>query len=397
MSYEKKLIAFEFNQESEEIVSKSIMSELAEFGQSIWLDYIDRPLLESGKLTTMIQEGLMGMTSNPSIFNNAIGSSSDYNGKIRMLNEAGKTTFEIYDELTIRDIQDATDQFQGVYKTTNGLDGFVSLEIDPRIAHKVSEQVQEGLRLYKKVDRPNLMIKVPSTKEGIPVIEELIAKGVNVNATLIFSIEQYEQVAKAYYKGLLQRANETSDLSNIRSVASVFVSRIDTVVDKLINEQLAKETDAAKKEQLLFLKGKAAIANSRIIFAKWSELLESAEVKTLENKNANVQRVLWGSTGTKNPDYSDIKYVTELIAAPTVNTIPEKTLNAFLDHGEVQDAFANGPQEAFNVIQSLSEFNIDINAVCRDLLDKGVASFEEAFKELLASIEKKAVELSSVN
>ncbi len=229
-------------------MSKTKMIELAEFGQSIWLDYIDRPLLETEKLTSMIEKGLMGMTSNPSIFNNAIGSSSDYDKKIRMLNEAGKTTFEIYDELTIRDIQDATDQFKKVYDRTNGLDGYVSLEIDPRIAHKTQEQTQEGLRLFKKVDRPNLMIKVPSTKEGIPVIEELIASGVNVNATLIFSIEQFEQVANAYHKGLARRADEASDLSNIRSVASVFVSRIDTVVDKMINERLAKETDAAKKE-----------------------------------------------------------------------------------------------------------------------------------------------------
>lgn len=377
-------------------MSESKMNELAQLGQSIWLDYIDRPLLESGKLTTMIGEGLRGMTSNPSIFNNAIGSSSDYDGKIRMLNESGKTRFEIYDELTVRDIQDATDQFKGVYDQTNGLDGYVSLEIDPRIARKVQEQAQEGLRLFKKVDRPNLMIKVPSTEEGISVIEELISKGVSVNATLIFSVAQYEQVAKAYYKGLLRRADEVSDLSNIRSVASVFVSRIDTAVDKLISEKLAKEADEVKKEQLRSLKGKAAVANSRVIFEKWSELLQSTEVQALENKNANVQRVLWASTGTKDPDYSDIKYVTELIAEPTVNTIPEKTLNAFLDHGQAVNAFVGGSQEAFNVIQSLNDFDIDINTVCRELLDKGVTSFEEAFKELLTSIEKKALELSSV-
>jgi len=378
-------------------VSNLKMRELAELGQSIWLDYIDRPLLETGKLKSMIEKGLMGMTSNPSIFNNAIGSSNDYDGKIRMLNEAGKTTFEIYDDLTVRDIQDATDQFRGVYAETDGLDGYVSLEIDPRIAHKTQEQIQEGLRLFKKVDRPNVMIKVPSTEEGIPVIEELIAKGVNVNATLIFSIEQYEQVAKAYYIGLGRRANETSDLSPIRSVASVFVSRVDTVVDKLINERLAKETDAGKKEQLQFLKGKAAVANSRIIFGKWSELTEDTEVQALIDKKANVQRVLWGSTGTKNFDYSDIKYVTELISVPTVNTIPEKTLNAFLDHGQVQDAFDDNLQDALDIIKSLGEFDIDIDAICNDLLDKGVASFDEAFKELLISIEKKAAELSSVN
>ncbi len=377
-------------------MSKSKMNELAEFGQSVWLDYIDRPLLESGKLTLMIEKGLMGMTSNPSIFNNAIGSSSDYDKKIRMLNEGGKTTFEIYDELTIRDIQDATDHFKGVYEATNGLDGYVSLEIDPRIAHKVQEQTQEGVRLFKKVDRPNLMIKVPSTKEGIPVIEELIAKGINVNATLIFSLKQYEQVAKAYYRGLARRAEETSDLSTIRSVASVFVSRVDTVVDKLINERSTQETDAAKKEQLQSMRGKAAVANSRVIFEKWNELSESAQAQALKGKNANVQRVLWGSTGTKNPDYSDIKYVTELIVAPTVNTIPEKTLDAFLDHGQVQDAFGGDPQEASDILKSLNDFDISIDAVCCDLLDKGVAAFEEAFKELLTSIEKKAAKLFSV-
>lgn len=374
-------------------MAKSKMQELDECGQSIWLDYIDRPLLETGKLTSMIEDGLRGMTSNPSIFNNAIGSSTDYDEKIRELKSAGKTIFEIYDALTIKDIQDAADHFKGVYEATNGLDGYVSLEIDPQIAHKAEEQVREGLRLFEKVDRPNVMIKVPSTKAGISVIEELIASGVNVNATLIFSIGQYEQVAKAYYKGLSRRASEVSDLSGIRSVASVFISRIDTAVDKLIDSNLIQETDEAKKEQLKSLKGKSAVANSRIIFEKWKELMGSDEVKFLEGKNANVQRVLWASTGTKNPEYSDVKYVTELISSPTVNTLPEKTLNAFLDHGEVKDAFSDDPQEALDVIKSLYEFDIDVDVVCDDLLGKGVASFDDAFKELMASIEKKAAEL----
>jgi len=372
------------------------MQELAENGQSIWLDYIDRPLLETGKLTTMIEDGLRGMTSNPTIFNNAIGASADYDEKIKELSSAGKTTFEIYDELTIKDIQDAADHFKGVYEVTEGLDGYVSLEIDPQIAHKAEEQIQEGLRLFKKVSRSNVMIKVPSTGAGIPVIEELIANGINVNATLIFSVGQYEAVAKAYYKGLARRVQEGSDLSGIRSVASVFISRIDATVDKLIDAKLAEETDEAKKEQLQVLKGKAAVANSRIVFEKWKKLMGSDEVKALKGKNANVQRVLWASTGTKNPDYSDIKYVTELICAPTVNTLPEKTLNAFLDHGEVQEAFTDGPQEAVNVIESLRGFGIDIDVVCSDLLDKGVVAFDDAFKELAASIEKKAAELSSV-
>ncbi len=375
---------------------KSKMQEIAELGQSIWLDYIDRPLLESGKLASMIEDGLRGMTSNPSIFNNAIGSSTDYDQKIRKLSESGKVTFEIYDELTAKDIQEATDFFKEVYQKTNGLDGYVSLEIDPRIADKTTEQIQEGLRLFKKVNRPNVMIKVPSTEAGIPVIEELTANGVNVNATLIFSIDQYEQVAKAYYKGLKRLADQGSDLSNVFSVASVFVSRIDTAVDKLIDAKVSRETDEGKVKLLRSLKGKAAVANSRVIFQKSIEIQESSEIKALIGKSANIQRVLWGSTGTKNADYSDIKYVTELISTPTVNTIPEKTLNAFLDHGQVQDAFTDDPQEAFNIINSLRKFEIDIDVVCSELLDQGVASFDDAFKELLMSIEKKAAQLSSI-
>lgn len=374
-------------------MARSKMQELSDAGQSIWLDYIDRPLLETGKLVSMIENGLRGMTSNPTIFNNAIGSTSDYDENIRGLKEAGKSTFEIYDELTIRDIQEAADHFKGVYEATGGLDGYVSLEIDPQIAHQADEQVREGLRLFKKVSRANVMIKVPSTKAGIVVIEELIANGININATLIFSVGQYEQVAQAYYRGLTRRAAKVSDLSGIRSVASVFISRIDTSVDKLIEAQYVKETDKAKKMQLQSLKGKAAVANSRIIFETWKKLLERDQVKALKGKSANVQRILWASTGTKDPAYSDIKYVTELICAPTVNTIPEKTLNAFLDHGNARHAFTDSPQEALDVIESLWSFGIDVDAVCRDLLTKGVAAFDDSFKELTASIEKKAAAL----
>ena len=250
-------------------MSKSKMWELDEYGQSIWLDYIDRPLLETPKLQTMIENGLRGMTSNPSIFNNAIGASADYDEKIQVLKDEGKTTFEIYDALTIKDICDAADQFKGVYDESNGLDGYVSLEIDPQIAHETQEQVEEGIRLFKRVKRPNVMIKVPSTKAGIGVIEELITQGVNVNATLIFSVEQYEQVARAYYRGLKRRCDQNLDVHNVRSVASVFVSRIDASVDKLIDDCIqVEEADEAKCLQLEGLKGKAAVANSRGIFEK---------------------------------------------------------------------------------------------------------------------------------
>ncbi|HQP11104.1 MAG TPA: transaldolase, partial [Candidatus Omnitrophota bacterium] len=278
-------------------MAQSRMQELADYGQSVWLDYIDRPLLETGKLEAMIKDGLRGMTSNPSIFNGAIGSSTDYDRKIGALKAAGKTIFEIYDELTVQDIQDAADHFHKVYQATKGLDGYVSLEVDPQIADKTREQVEEGLRLFSKVNRPNVMIKVPSTAAGIPAIEELIAHGVPVNATLIFSVEQYKNVAKAYYRGLKRRLSGGLEVKGIRSVASVFVSRIDTAVDKMIDAKLAQETGEARKAKLQSLKGKAAVANSRSIFEAWKTLLDSDEVRALEGKSAGIQRVLWASTG----------------------------------------------------------------------------------------------------
>jgi len=372
------------------------MNELAEYGQSIWLDYIDRPLLETGKLASMIDDGLRGMTSNPSIFNNAIGSSTDYDEKIRELKNSGKSTFEIYDELTIKDIQDAADHFKKVYEETDGLDGYVSHEIDPQIANNIEEQITEGKRLHKEVNRPNVMIKVPSTEAGIPVIEELIASGICVNATLMFSVGQFEQVSGAYYKGLARRAENGSDISKVHSVASVFVSRIDSAADKIIDKQIATETIEPNIELLESLKGKAAVANSRAVYEKWKELSQSDMAKALAQKGANIQRVLWASTGTKNADYSDIKYVSELICAQTVNTLPEKTLNAFLDHGEVVGAFDGNYEDPYKIIQALYDFDVDINSVCSELLDKGVTAFKDAFVELSASIEKKASELSSV-
>lgn len=373
-------------------MSQSTMQQLADYGQSIWLDYIDRPLLETDKLKKLIDQGLRGMTSNPSIFNNAIGSSNDYDAEILELAKQGKSTFEIYDALTIKDIQDACDQFAGVYEKTDGLDGYVSLEINPQIANDTGAQIKEGRRLYAAVNRPNVMIKVPATDAGIPVAEELIASGINVNQTLIFSVAQYARVAQAYYKGLNRLAQNAADLSGVRGVASVFVSRVDATVDGLIEQKSAALSDD-DKEALISLRGKAAVANSHLVFEKWAEILQSDTVKALEGKNANVQRVLWASTGTKNPDYSDIKYVTELISKPTVNTLPEKTLNAFLDHGDVQEAFDYDSSDSENVIDSLQKSGIDVDVVCNDLLAKGVKAFDDAFVELFASIDKKAKEL----
>jgi len=263
-------------------MSISTIQQLAEFGQSVWLDYINRPMLENGELQERIKNGLRGMTSNPSIFNNAIGNSSDYDEKIIELKNSGKSTFEIYDELTIRDIQGACDILKEVYESTNGLDGYVSLEINPLLAKKVDEQIEEGLRLFNKVNKPNIMIKVPSTDEGFKVFEELISQGVNVNVTLIFSLLQYIETVDAYFNGLRRLAEKSEDLSKVRSVASVFVSRVDTVVDKLIEEKLMEQDDEQAKLQLQQLKGKAAVVNCRIIFEKYQELYEDEEFKELE-------------------------------------------------------------------------------------------------------------------
>lgn len=365
------------------------MKALAEFGQSIWLDYIDRPLLETDKLKNMIDDGLRGMTSNPSIFNNAIGNSDDYDKAIVKLKEGGSSIFEIYDALTIEDIQQACDQFSRLYHDTDFKDGYVSLEINPELANKIDEQIEEGARLFKEVNRPNVMIKVPSTHEGIPVIEELISMGINVNATLIFSVGQYERVVNAYLAGLNRFAKNEDDLSKIHSVASVFVSRIDTAVDNLLQEKIEGGNDELKP-----LLGKAAVANSRIIFEKNKELFSQKLFHDLFDLKGNAQRVLWASTGTKNPEYSDIKYVTELISKPTVNTLPEKTLDAFLDHGEIKDALDYDCKEAEAIIDQLRENGIDIDEVCAQLLEDGVKAFADAFSELFKSIEDKANKLT---
>ncbi len=377
-------------------MSETPLQQLAKYGQSAWLDYISRSLLESGKLQKLIDQGLRGMTSNPSIFNQAIGSTNEYDAKITQLKKKDKSTFEIYDELTVKDIQDAADIFFPVFKETNRLDGYVSLEINPLLANKFEEQAEEGLRLFEKVNRPNLMVKVPATPSGIKVIEELIANGVNVNVTLIFSLEQYIQTVKAYFRGLNRLAQLDEDLSRVRSVASVFVSRVDTMIDAVLDEKIKNTSNKAEQVQLNALKGRAAVANCRIIFEKFKELFASDEYKHLYKKRANIQRVLWGSTSTKNPQYSDVKYVSELIVKPTVNTIPEPTLNAFLDHGVVKEAFGYDSDQAEAVIKSLRQEGIDIDQVCQKLLSEGLVAFDKAFETLQASIEKKASQLVAI-
>lgn len=370
------------------------MHELADLGQSLWLDNISRSMIEQGKLKSLIDQGLRGQTSNPTIFKQAIAQSTDYDAKIVEMTEAGKKTFDIYDELTVRDVRDACDLFKGVYESTQALDGYVSLEINPHLANTYEEQRNEGIRLWQKVNRPNLMIKVPGTKNGCRAFGDLLAKGVNVNVTLIFSAEQYQDVAWAYLNGMKRLSQQTKDLSRVRSVASVFVSRIDTAIDPMIDAKIASTTDGALKIKLESLKGRAAVANSEIIFHKYNHLFSGAEFKALQSAGAQPQRVLWASTGTKNPKYSDIKYVTELTAKPTVNTLPDKTLEAFLDHGDAKIAMPGDVASAQKVLQELRAEGIDVGVVCLKLLDEGLVAFDQSFDDLTKSIEEKARRLT---
>ncbi|MFH1855732.1 MAG: transaldolase [Candidatus Omnitrophota bacterium] len=371
-------------------MSKTTIEKLAEFGQSIWLDNINRSMIESGKLTELIKSGLRGMTSNPTIFDKAISLTKDYDAKIADLRRTGKTVFEIYDDLTVKDVQDAADAFKNVYEKTGGLDGYVSLEVNPKLAFEVEATVKEAKRLREKVNRPNVMFKVPATEAGCKAIEELLACGININATLIFSVGQYMDTAKAYLRGIKRFADSGGDLSKTRSVASVFVSRVDTSVDKTIDELLIKTTDTEMKDKLSLLKGKAAVANSRLIFQKSAVIFSSKEFLSLKEKGANAQRVLWASTSSKNPAYTDIKYVSELIAKNTVNTLPDNTLVAFLDHGVVKETVFACDKEPQNIINDLMNFEIEINSVCVKLLKDGVIAFEKSFESLLKAIEEKA-------
>ena len=371
-----------------------IMKDLADLGQSLWLDNISRSMIEHGKLKNLIDQGLRGQTSNPTIFKQAISQSTDYDAKIVELTEKGRSTFEIYDELTIRDVQDACDLFKGVYQSTQGLDGYVSLEINPHLANAYEAQRDEGLRLWKKVNRPNLMIKVPGTKQGCRVVSDLLAQGVNVNVTLIFSAEQYQDVAWAYIEGMKKLSLKTKDLSRVRSVASVFISRIDTAVDKMLDNAQADTKENAIKAQLEGYKGRAAVANSEIIFHKYLHVFSGDDFKLLEKMGAQTQRVLWASTGTKNPKYNDVKYVAELIAKPTVNTLPDKTLEAFLDHGVAKLAMPGDVAAAQQLVQDLRGLGIDVGVVCLKLLEEGLLSFDQSFDELTVSIEQKAKRLT---
>lgn len=368
---------------------KTLLHQLYDFGQSPWLDYISRKILDKGHLQRMIDNGIVGVTSNPTIFDKAVKTGNDYDPIIRELAQKGKDKEEIYDNITIRDIQDACDMFLPVYQQTGKKDGYVSLEVNPHLAHDTDRTIREAERLSQLVNRSNLMIKVPATEEGFPAIETLLSQGINVNITLIFSREQYIKSARAYLNGIEKAHFKRKDISRIASVASVFVSRVDGAIDSILEKQMNQEDSPMQKSELKNLLVKAAIANGHLIYQEYRGIFSLDRFRELAGEGAAVQRVLWASTSTKNPNYSDIKYVQELIARNTVNTMPEDTIEAFLDHGKVENAISDESSRDQLVLSHLDDHGILIDEVCKQLLTDGVKKFIDSYESLLDSIEQK--------
>src|SRR3989442_327987 len=362
------------------------LAELQKLGQSPWHDNIHRELLVSGRLARMIADGdVTGLTSNPTIFEQAIASSADYDDELRTLAAKRKTPEQIYDALAVRDIRDAADLFLPVFKRTAGRDGFVSLEVAPRFAHDTEVTVREAHRLWRAVNRPNLMIKIPATRAGIPAIEQAIADGLNVNVTLIFALARYDAVMEAYIRGLDRRLTAGKRVDRIASVASFFVSRVDTAVDRLVDEKL--RAGAGEATPLLeALKGQAAIANAKLAYAAFRRKFGSERFTTLARSGARVQRPLWSSTSTKNPAYPDTYYVEALVGPDTVDTMPPATLAAFKEHGRPELRLDQHVDEAEHVLERLAQVGISMEAVTERLEAEGGAAFAQAYDALLATV-----------
>ncbi|HEU5161660.1 MAG TPA: transaldolase, partial [Thermoanaerobaculia bacterium] len=354
--------------------------ELGRAGQSVWYDQMEKALLTTGKLAKMIEEDdLRGLTSNPTIFEKAIGGSEDYDEALEAAARDGSDADAIYETLVLDDIGRAADVFRPVYEKTGGVDGFVSLEVSPLLAHDAPETVDQAKRLFSALGRDNVMIKVPATEQGIPAIEELIAEGINVNVTLIFSREVYRQVMEAYLRGLERRALGGEPIDRIRSVASFFVSRIDTKADAAIKAKLETTSDAAERAALESLLGNTAIANAKLAYQRFLSTFSGPRWQTLQAKGARVQRPLWASTGTKDPAYSDVLYIDSLIGPDTVNTIPPKTYDAFKDHGTVRATLTEGAAEARSLLDRLERAGISLDQITDQLTREGVKSFSESF------------------
>jgi len=364
--------------------------ELEALGQSVWLDDIDREHLRSGLFEQLItQDGLSGATGNPTIFEHSIDHGTAYDEQMRQLIAQGKDAQAIYENLAMTDVRQVADLLRPLYERTGGQDGFVSIEVSPYLAHDTEGTLGEVRRFWQSIDRPNLMVKIPSTPAGIPAIRQALAEGININITLIFSIENYLQVAQAYLGALEERLAAGQDISRIASVASFFVSRVDVLVDQLLGNQIKASNDLARQQQLTVLQGKAAIANARLAYQEFHQLFSGPRFVTLKQHGVRVQRPLWASTSTKNPAYPDVLYVEELIGPETVNTMPLTTIDSFREHGRVRLSLEEYLAEAQAELAALEQAGIHYSQVTRQLQEEGVQKFIDSFQKLFACLDKK--------
>jgi transaldolase/glucose-6-phosphate isomerase len=371
------------------------LKALTESGQGIWLDYLHQDILRTGELQRLIaDDGLTGLTSNPSIFEKAIGDGSSYDARIAQLVAAGKTeTMDLYEGIAIADIQGACDQLRPAWDRLDARDGYASLEVSPTLANDTEGTIAEARRLWAAVDRPNLMIKVPGTKAGVPAIRQLIGEGINVNVTLLFALQAYLDVADAHLAGLEALKASGGHVGRVHGVASFFVSRIDTAIDKKIDEKLTT-ADAATAERLKAVRGQVAIANAKVAYQRYLAMIATPRWRALADHGAVPQRLLWASTGTKDPAYSDVLYVEALIGPDTVNTMPPKTLEAFRDHGKVAPTLADNPAGAAAILREADALGLDLDGVTAALVDDGVRLFAKAFEDLLKAVADKRRRLS---
>ncbi|NBD15634.1 MAG: transaldolase [Cyanobacteria bacterium] len=370
-----------------------------QYGQSVWMDNLSRDIIRSGELKRLTEErGIHGITSNPTIFEKAIAGNQIYDADIEAGIKEGKSVQAIYESLVFEDIREACDILRPIYDETNGLDGYISIEVPPTIAQDTETTLSEARRYFNEIGRENVMIKIPGTPEGLPAVEAAIRDGINVNITLLFSVQSYIDTAWAYIRGLEKRVEDGNDISQIASVASFFLSRIDVKIDQMIDEKVKGEDEEATKAKLEAIKGKVAIANAKIAYQEFKKIFSSDRWQALEAKGAHVQRLLWASTGTKNPDYSDVMYVDELIGNNTVNTMPPATIEACSDHCHPGDRIETDIDEAYQLMENLKDpdVNIDLDQVMAELLEEGIDKFVKPYESLLSSLENKVKQLAAV-
>lgn len=369
--------------------------QLRDFGQSVWFDSISRQIVRGGELRRMIDDdAVVGVTSNPTIFEKAISGSSDYDESLRRLLKEGKSAAEAFEAVAVEDITEACDALRPVFEQTRGLDGYVSIEVSPHLAHETEASISEGLRLRKEVGRSNLMVKIPGTEAGFPAIQTLTAQGVNVNVTLLFSLEAYEHAAQAYIAGLEERVQASLPIEGIRSVASFFVSRVDTHTDKRLRAIIDGAADDGIRGRAQDLLGKAAIANARLAYQRWENIFGGARFQSLRDRGSTAQRCLWASTSTKDASYPDTYYVDNLIGPETINTLPAQTITAFKDHGVVARTLDRDVDQAHAVMRDLAALGISMDDVTEDILDEGVRLFSESYDKVIEQVEAKASALA---